>query len=66
MKNRIIELFSNGNGRTTTEEESPQIEWKSMQTKIADVSSYVAENPGVCLGAAFAAGILLGWMVKRT
>lgn len=32
---------------------------------VVTAEQFVAANPGMCLGAAFAAGVILGWLVKR-
>ena len=32
---------------------------------VSTAGQFVATHPGVCLGAALAAGMILGWLVKR-
>ena len=68
MKNRIFELFSNGHNKSggTATAEKPQFDMQTVKEGIDDVTTFVADHPAACVGAAFTVGILLGWMVKRS
>jgi hypothetical protein len=37
----------------------------SKRTSRESIEAWIAEHPGVCLGAAILLGATLGWMVKR-
>jgi ElaB/YqjD/DUF883 family membrane-anchored ribosome-binding protein len=68
MKNRIFDTRPNGlNGPSATATaDKPPIDMQKIKEGLSDVSTFVAENPAACLGAAFSVGILLGWVVKRS
>ena len=68
MKNRIFEMFSNGHNKPagTATAEKPQLDMQAVKEGLEDVTTFVAEHPAACVGAAFTAGILLGWVVKRS
>ena len=68
MKNRIFDMFSNGHNKPagTATAEKPQLDMQTVKEGLADVTTFVAEHPAACGGAAFTVGILLGWVVKRS
>jgi hypothetical protein len=68
MKNRIFEMFANGHNKPagTATADKPSFDMQTVKEGLSDVSTFVAEHPAACLGAAFTFGIFLGWMVKRS
>ncbi len=61
MKNRIMDMFSTPFEPESRESTGPldARRW----TVLAE--EWIANNPGVALGAALTVGVLIGWLVKR-
>ena len=69
MENRLLEFETRpagGAARSADEPFDPTASprqdgtgWKGA------VEDYIAANPGISLGAALLAGVLLGWLIKR-
>lgn len=38
---------------------------KGLSRSVQSIERFVAQRPGLCLGAAISVGIALGWWVKR-
>lgn len=67
--NRLARRFAgdDGNNVAATRPSAPSAKRfeRTMLGALERAGAFVAAHPGVCLGAAAAAGIAIGWWVKR-
>ena len=63
MNNRILEFLPREWQPRRLRERVESL--PDMQHWIAKAEAYVAEHPGACLAAAFAAGVAVAWWIKR-
>ncbi len=62
MKNRILDMFASP---FNPAEEQKGNEPFDAQRLRAIAEKWIADNPGVALGAALTVGVLVGWLIKR-
>lgn len=70
MSNRVMEFETrSASGRTPGGADGPFDPTQGGPESGADwketIENYIAANPGVSLGVALLAGVLLGWLIKR-
>lgn len=69
MINRITEYFGSLGENAVEEEErktkTAQGLQDAVQTTMKKSGTFVADHPVICLSAALAAGVAVGWWVKR-
>jgi len=63
MKNRILDMFSSP--PATAEDRQRLEQMFDRQRWQASAEQWIAEHPGLALGAALTVGVLVGWLIKR-
>jgi ElaB/YqjD/DUF883 family membrane-anchored ribosome-binding protein len=65
MQNRVADQFA---GRTTAASEKQPSGFSlpsSTEKIVTQAGEFIAKNPAACLAAAVAAGVILGFLIKR-